>query len=401
MIELLVVIIIIAILVGLLLPAINAAIRAAKNAAVSAEISQLAQAIESFKKRYGDYPPSRLILYENGLFPVTSNLPIPGENISYGVLGQQSLSAMRQFFPKVPFNSSVVPAQVQQGNGSYWYDFNGNGVFDQTPYILHGHECLVFFLGGIPLPSQLPNGQGPVPVSSSFGMSGFGSDPNNPFTNNIAVDPRYPNNTNPMYSPNRQPAIFEFNPGRLFMDPNNNALDQLTPAQMPGYYDTLGTGPPGTAAGTTTNYYAYFSAYGNGAYNPDDVNFVAESDANLAAPIGLKFVLAAGQTTSPAPNPYTSTLTVPSVDAANNTISGNVSFQKAQSYQIISAGADGLYGVGGQYVATTSNSAAGSVPLPFDANDTYAGTGNALTTDSTIRQREGDNLTNFKSGTLQ
>ncbi len=50
----------------MLLPAINAAIRTAKNAAVSAEINQLAQALESFKSKYGDYPPSRVLLVENG-----------------------------------------------------------------------------------------------------------------------------------------------------------------------------------------------------------------------------------------------------------------------------------------------------------------------------------------------
>ena len=51
---------------ALLLPAINGAIRTAKKAAVSAEINQLAQALASFKSKYGDYPPSRVYLAENG-----------------------------------------------------------------------------------------------------------------------------------------------------------------------------------------------------------------------------------------------------------------------------------------------------------------------------------------------
>ena len=42
----------------------------------------------------------------------------------------------------------------------------------QRPYILQGHECLVFFLGGIP---QI--------TASGYGMSGFGKDPTNPFKN--------------------------------------------------------------------------------------------------------------------------------------------------------------------------------------------------------------------------
>ena len=57
-----------------------------------------------------------------------------------------------------------------------WYDFNGNGVHGTQPYILQGHECLVFFLGGIPLQT-----------ASGYGMTGFGKDPTNPFTNNLTT----------------------------------------------------------------------------------------------------------------------------------------------------------------------------------------------------------------------
>jgi len=414
MIELLVVIIIVAILIGLLLPAINGAIRTAKNAAVSAEISQLSQALENFKNRYGDYPPSRLYLSEDGLFPVgpNANQQIPGENITYGELAQQSLAALRKFFPKVPFGTLVKPPLILQGQGTYWYDFNGDGIYQQNaPYILHGHECLVFFLGGIPLadnPGLLtdPN------YSPTFSMSGFGSDPTNPFTNNIASDPRPPYNgaNNAMYNGNRQPPIFEFNPGRLFRDPGNNLLNGMPApnygAQVPGYYDSFGNNAPSFAP-TTINFYAYFSAYGNGAYNADDVNlvylepgsqqFVYEPDSTLAAPIGLWFPRGA----SASPNPYTSTL------SANRPLSalptGTVGYQKPQSYQIISAGIDGLYGVGGQYIPSSAANSTASNALPFDANNTVVGAASppAAETDSSIRIRENDNLTNFKSGKLQ
>ncbi len=49
---------------------------------------------------------------------------------------------------------------------------------------------------------------------------------------------------------------------------------------IPGYYDTLNNGPPlGIGSGSNTiNFYAYFSAYGNGNYDPNDVNFF-EADA--------------------------------------------------------------------------------------------------------------------------
>ncbi len=66
LVELLVVIVVLAILVGLLLPVIAGAVRTAKNAATQAEINQLAQALANFKSTYGDYPPSRVYLSENG-----------------------------------------------------------------------------------------------------------------------------------------------------------------------------------------------------------------------------------------------------------------------------------------------------------------------------------------------
>ena len=168
-------IIVLAILVGLLLPVIAAALRTAKNAAVQAEISQLAQALASFKAAYGDYPPSRVILYENGFFPVGNTQHVNGDSndITYGALAQRSLIALRKFFPKVVFSTSGQPPTVfynpPPGNG-FWYDFNGNGVMD-GPYILQGDECLVFFLGGIPFQD---------PTTGAFGMTGFGKDPVNP-----------------------------------------------------------------------------------------------------------------------------------------------------------------------------------------------------------------------------
>src|SRR5262249_19212700 len=87
--------------------------------------------------------------------------------------------------------------------------------------------------------------------------------------------------------------------------------------------------------------------------------------------------------TSPSPNPYTTTLTEPATKT--------VTYQKPQTFQIISSGVNGVFGLGGQFVQATQSS---SVPMPFDPN-------NSSTPDSSIRQFEYDNLTNFKSGTLQ
>jgi hypothetical protein len=220
--------------------------------------------------------------------------------------------------------------------------------------------------------------------SGSYGMMGFGKDPTNPFTN--------PGWTN---GGNRQAPFFEFNGSRLFLDPTNTSMNKANPG-IPGYYDSLGNGQPGL--GTTLNFYAYFSAYGNSAYDPNDVNFYAEQDGSGNNHVGLAF---SGGVLSFTPNPYTVTQTT-------NTTSGAATFQSPQSFQIISSGVDGLYGVGGQYVQNPSSSA--SEPLPFDSGTvgntatpvTFYGIPPKITQeDPSVRKSERDNLTNFKSGTLQ
>ena len=62
---------------------------------------------------------------------------------------------------------------------------------------------------------------------------------------------------------------------------------------------------------------------------------------------------------SPAPNPYTSALTAP----FNGTIPLATTYFNPQTFQIISSGIDGLYGVGGQYTPNVTGEA-----LPLDPN---------------------------------
>jgi len=385
MVELLMVIIIIAVLVALLLPAIQSAIRTARKAAVTSEIAQLAQALANFKSKYGDYPPSRFLAVESGNYAsfLGSNGHLngssldptsPGFNdINLGQLAQRSVAALRKFWPRV--STTSAPA-------GQFYDFNGDGVLAQTPYVVHGHECLVLFLGGIPAPSQ-----------GGFGIGGFDKNPTNPFTT-VATNA------------NRQPALFEFNPGRLFLDPNSSS-------GIPGYYDSLGNTAP-AVGGSSLNFYAYFSAYGNGAYDPNDVNFNNEFDSTGSGPIALAFSTAFPIVASSAapgvmnycgsysPNPYTSTTTIAQPTSTNPVSPTIVNWQNPQSFQIISSGLDGLYGVGGQY---NSNAQGPGVELlPIDNITTVPSTdvGPYIgTSDPNVRQREKDNLTNFKTGSLE
>ncbi|QEH38163.1 hypothetical protein OJF2_67610 [Aquisphaera giovannonii] len=392
LVELLMVIAILGLLIALLLPAINSAVRTSRKAAIGAEINTLAQGLNAFKAQYGDYPPSRVYLAENGDFGSAQAIQIAPGDITFAQLSQRTVSYLRRFFPRAVLNTSGGNVWGALGSSpKVWYDFNGNGVMD-PPYILEGHECLVFFLGGIPL----NNG-------TSFSMTGFGKDPTNPFTNNGGVINSSDNRTSPM---------FEFAANRLVLDPlqirryqGDVPHYQAVAWNSPAYVDNSGNAINDVAS-AQINFYAYFSAYGKGGYDPNDVNFqlaissnevYGEKDANLAIPI-QKFRVAypipttaitgvANVAASAPPNPYTSSSTVP----ATGTAVQAPTFLNPQSFQIISSGPDGQYGLGGIYLPDST----GATVLPLDPNAATIGT-----SDTSIRTRERDNVTNFHNGSL-
>jgi prepilin-type N-terminal cleavage/methylation domain-containing protein len=370
LIELLVVLVIIAILIALLVPAIASAVRTAKGAAVQAEINQLAQALADFKSKFGDYPPSRILLSENGWLNTTSSTQVPNgvsADITYGQLAQRSITALRKFWPRV----SILPnGPVWPAGNSVWYDFNGNGSFEYDPlgqgFLLQGHECLVFFLGGIPANVGIT-----IPVLAPFpvqGMSGFGKSPTNPFQNSVVTS-------------NRTPPLFEFAGGRLWGNPNTG---------MPSYIDSI------NGLGNNTSYYAYFSTNLGTGYDPNDVNVVEHDSSGSSAPIALDYTTASLPlgTLSPAPNPYTISWPVVIANQSSDHYNPQVNFQNPQSFQIISPGIDGLYGVGGAY----------STGLPSEDSTSTSSWKPPVTisnsADTGLRNTERDNLTNFHNGRL-
>ncbi|OJW16267.1 MAG: hypothetical protein BGO49_18955 [Planctomycetales bacterium 71-10] len=372
LVELLVVFVVLSILIALLLPAINGAVKTAKNTAAQANLKQFDQALAAFKSKYGDYPPSRVILWENGYFQTggTTALAASGQSdVQSGQLAQRTLQYLRKFFPKVVLSTSgaVWPAGSKQ-----WYDFNGNGVFDAQPYVLQGHQCLVFFLGGLPQKTD-----------EGYAMTGFAKSPTNPFTPIVA-----PSGSPTFVSQNREVPLFEFAANRLQDDTVNNVA-------FPGYLDSLGN----TLGSGQVNFIAYFSSYGNNGYDPNDVNFAAEVD-DAGAVVLNKYKVrypvytSSGDATtppnhaaSPSPNPYTSTATGAATAVAATALA--VNYVNPQTYQLISSGMDGLYGPGGMFKPNANSGA-----LPFDANTTTPAASTSL------RQRERDNLTNFHGGTL-
>ena len=152
-----VVIVIIGILVALLLPVIVGAVRKANEARVAGEIQTLASGLSTFKNKFGEYPPSRIILNENGVYSVQGAFPNPQQNdfitplssssiswisppsaigqndISFGELAQRSLRALRKFFPR----ARLTPQDLNGDNSidalhDYWPDFNGNANGPRT-----------------------------------------------------------------------------------------------------------------------------------------------------------------------------------------------------------------------------------------------------------------------------
>lgn len=392
LIEMLVVILIIGVLVALLVPVIFSAVRTANEARVTAEINLLAQSLASFKSAQGDYPPSRIILREDGYYDVRGdatgttwasaayvvntsyietqniggipltppNTPLRGSpDLTYGRVAERSVRWLRKFFPRVNFSTTT---RLFAPNATAFHDFNGNGFLDEGAILLEGHECLAFFLGGI------PNRTG----TTLSGMGGFGPNPVNPF-----VAEAFAQN-------NRKRPLFDFDASRLIDDDGDG---------IPGYVDPL-------AKNESSRYYAYFSAYGGGGYDPNDVNFAINNpeDDRLTRRFRVSFNVPDPSSpdrnqnrivNSPAPNPYTSSPALPGGIAVASYVSG-------ETFQLLSAGTDRLYGTGGQYL---SNANSDRLPLDTTVNGAITDlAGNPV--GANIRQREADNLTSFGSGKL-
>src|SRR5438046_3157853 len=108
LVEMLVVILIIAILVSLLSAVVSKALLKGKQVRNTSEISQMAVAIETFKSRFGFYPPSRIKLCERYQYYDLSN---PGLDVD-------SVQTLQRMFPRINMNVWNDPANVGWMNWS-------------------------------------------------------------------------------------------------------------------------------------------------------------------------------------------------------------------------------------------------------------------------------------------
>jgi prepilin-type N-terminal cleavage/methylation domain-containing protein len=127
LVEMLVVMAIIAILAGILLPAIGAAIRAAKNSKIAQELSQLHNAIESYKQKLGDYPPD-----------FSSVTKLADLSDSTNVVARH----LRKAFPRHAENNTTFSTFFADKGGTF--------------HVPDPSEALVFWLAGLKNDPRLP-----------------------------------------------------------------------------------------------------------------------------------------------------------------------------------------------------------------------------------------------------
>jgi type II secretory pathway pseudopilin PulG len=298
--ELLVVIAIIIVLVGLLLVGVFKALDTAYQARTRTDETQIAAALEAFKSKYQvTYIPSRLILCKS--YPNYFNAA--GQPLTQ--LHQDSLDYLNKLFPRITTVWGNAPFPP--------IDWNQNGIPDPpislavyplaTPvvcngWLLEGEQCMVFFAGGIP-----------NPVTNT--VTGFAKDPTNPA--NPAGD--------------RDPPLFNFQSSRLQVIPG-------TAPGFPSYLDSFGKTP-----------YAFFSSYkSTNGYN----RYVYISNPYLplvpGSPItsdcqALQNYSAIGLP----PFPYCQSGMYPAPAAVPGP---TPAYLEPDTYQIISAGKDNVFGYG-------------------------------------------------------
>jgi prepilin-type N-terminal cleavage/methylation domain-containing protein len=327
LVELLVVIAIIAILMGLTVGVISKVYLFVDDTRVVSEIGSLATACEQFKSTFGRYPPAKIMLCEN---PAAYNSFAP--STPPAILAAYSAEYL----------SSVFPGLLTAGpvNWTGRSSFNPAGPF--VAYVLEGEESLVYFLSGV-----RPGGGAPV---------GFNTDKSRLVTVTTGA---------------RLGPFFEFEPSRIATGSSNPLSNGLFPV----YKDLYGTA------------YAYFYARTPGMNNYYFVGSPAFA--------GTGFNAAQQEYLSDCP-----TLTrrlgsaVPDVGYVplwQNSLGSPpaaIQFFKADSYQIVSAGKDKLFGSGGQW----------NQPNPENSTFSYMNFPAPVATAITDVQSCYDNITNVANG---
>ncbi len=336
--ELLVVVAIMALLVALLVPAIWNAISAASNAAWKMEVSQIAMALEKYKQEMGEYPPD---------FSVT------------GDTESDTITLKRQAI------NNHLARKYRLRNGNLAYQFSsgiatgGDSLTDQEIAMLNPTNALYFWLRG------------------------FSDDPQHPLTGLTGRDPYY-----------------DF--GGNVASPSNDLLDndrdgQTDEPDEEPQLNTIDTKPAIAVYSSSRDsfnrpliYYRGVPTHPNLPNEDDDikaaydeaVDWVTKANAGVTGPsiAGLKQPVF--------PYPYWSSTLTRRIHPAKPAADDNLERERIdpEKFQLIAAGRDGKYGIGGDPRAASPNSAVDSGVYP----------------DGSMTRDDVDNITNFgQASTLE
>ena len=211
LVELLIVIAILGILAGLLAFGVSAARTAILKKAQKFEIEMIAQAVEQYRTKYGDYPP------DGSSWPLVE-------------------AHLRKAFPNILITElNLLNPSNATNNGYVRNDNDTTGTHPLGGRVMDPAEALVFFLGGFSSDPQRP-------------LTGAGG----PFAPNPAVAGAF------IYNTQRENSFFEFKSNRLTLTVDGFSNDETIYGQgvgndlLPVY---VGAGPSIQQGGVPITYF--------------------------------------------------------------------------------------------------------------------------------------------------
>lgn len=322
LVEILVVIAIIAILVALITPALMRIMGRGAATDNMHTIRQLEIALEEFKRKYGVYPPSKI-----KLCPLQKMYgPSP--------LDTESLAILNIIWPRLSTPQPVltIPSFMHPiSNIARGIDWSGGQPNYKTTalgsIILEGDQCLAFFLGGIP-------------DATTPGGLGFSTNPLNPA--DVFPSPKNP-------KPEKIGPFFKFKGNRLYV------REIMPGVPVPGlnrfkfysYRDSF-------SDAKTPLPYVYFS----GGRRPNSYNsLLTHALVPVASTPGA--LAARSDCATLGVWPYAQKMDPVGPKATLHT---PPTYYNPDSFQIISAGADGRFGTGTMVLALDNNRIAMGAP---------------------------------------
>lgn len=348
LVEMLAVVLIIGILAGLITAAAIKAKDRAKLTVVKLEVSQLDMAINSYKDKYGDYPPDFW-----GVDRVADN--VTTDRVCEAARAAV-IRHLRMVFPKYipgrPSGNTGTPWQRVSADVALYVGGPSPGLRDLDPA-----SAIVFWLGGMPA------------TDGTKTLTGFSANPEDPFG----------------ASGSRTQKLYEFDETRLV------GFDET----VPGWTDWPTYIPEGVRVRTSGNPlpgenvpYVYFKARMDATTGR--VEYASARPANVNPMIPFSYQHAANN------------ICVPYLADVRNTANSNPpnpasvlttvvrEWKNPESFQLIAPGLDGLFGQGARnrFRLVPSSQAAGS---RFQSGAAYP----------PLYEDDLDNVTNFSKGKLE